>query len=74
VSREKSTHQAFGGGGAHFCLGNALARLELRVLFEEVVRRMPDMQFAGPITRLPSNFSNELTSMPVTFTSGRREG
>ena len=51
VSRQKPPHQAFGGGGAHFCLGNALARLELRVLFEELMRRMPDMQFAGPITR-----------------------
>ena len=74
VSRQKPPHQAFGGGGAHFCLGNTLARLELRILFEELMRRMPDMQFAGPITRLTSNFSNELTSMPVTFTPGKREG
>ena len=74
VSRQKPPHQAFGGGGAHFCLGNALARLELRVLFEELMRRVPDMQFAGPITRLTSNFSNELTSMPVTFTPGNCEG
>ena len=73
VSREKPPHQAFGGGGAHFCLGNTLARLELRVLFEELMRRIPDMQFTGPITRLTSNFSNELTSMPVTFTPGERE-
>lgn len=74
VSRQKPMHQAFGGGGPHFCLGNALAKLELRVLFEELMRRIPDMQFAGPITRLTSNFSNELTSMPVTFTPGTREG
>jgi len=74
VSRVKAPHQAFGGGGAHFCLGNGLARLELRVLLEELMRRMPDMQIAGPITRLTSNFSNELTSMPVTFTPGKREG
>jgi cytochrome P450 len=74
VSRQKPPHQAFGGGGAHFCLGNTLARLELQVLFEELLRRVPDMQFAGPITRLTSNFSNELTSMPVTFTPGEREG
>lgn len=46
----------------------------MRVLFEELMRRMPDMQFAGPITRLTSNFSNELTSMPVTFTPGTRVG
>ncbi|HEY1443051.1 MAG TPA: cytochrome P450, partial [Mycobacterium sp.] len=72
VSRQKPPHQAFGGGGAHFCLGNGLARLELRVLFEELMRRVPDMQFAGPTARLTSNFSNELTSMPVTFTPGKR--
>jgi linalool 8-monooxygenase len=74
VSRQKLPHQAFGGGGPHFCIGNALARLELRVLFEELMRRVPDMEFSGPITRLTSNFSNELTSMPVTFTPGKREG
>jgi linalool 8-monooxygenase len=38
------------------------------------MRRVPDMEFSGPITRLTSNFSNELTSMPVTFTPGKREG
>jgi cytochrome P450 len=74
VSRDKARHQAFGGGGPHFCLGSGLARLELRVLFEELMRRMPYMQIAGPITRLTSNFSNELRSMPVTFTPGEREG
>ena len=74
VSRQKPPHQAFGGGGPHFCIGNPLARLELRVLFEELMRRMPDMQIAGPITRLVSNFSNELQSMPVSFTPGKREG
>ena len=74
VSRDKPQHQAFGGGGAHFCIGAALARLELRVLFEELVRRVPDMQFAGAVTRLESNFLNALTSMPVSFTPGRREG
>jgi cytochrome P450 len=74
VSREKPQHLAFGGGGPHFCLGNSLARLELRVLFEELMRRMPDMQITGPIERLVSNFSNELTAMPVSFTPGAREG
>ncbi|MCX8559919.1 cytochrome P450 [Mycolicibacterium mucogenicum] len=73
VSRGKMPHQAFGGGGPHFCLGNQLARLELRVLFEELVRRIPDMEISGPVARLVSSFSNELTSMPVTFTPGRRE-
>ncbi|MCE5288607.1 MAG: cytochrome P450 [Nocardiaceae bacterium] len=73
VSREKAPHLAFGGGGAHFCLGNQLAKLELKILFEELTRRMPDMQIAGPITHLTSSFSNELTSMPVSFTPGKRE-
>ncbi|NMO03585.1 cytochrome P450 [Gordonia sp. TBRC 11910] len=73
ITRDKPPHQAFGGGGPHFCLGNQLARLQLRILFEELMRRMPDMEFAGPVTRLTSNFSNELTSMPVTFTPGAVE-
>jgi hypothetical protein len=51
----------------------ALAQLELRVLFEELMRRVLDMQIAGPITRLTSNFSNQLTSIPVSFTAGKRE-
>lgn len=70
--RQKPPHLAFGGGGAHFCLGNPLARLELKVLFEELLRRIPDVQLAGPVERLVSNFSNELTAMPVTFTPGAR--
>lgn len=74
VTRVNPQHQAFGGGGAHFCLGAALARLELRVLFEELMRRIPDMQISGPVTRLTSHLLNELTSMPVVFTPGKREG
>lgn len=71
VSRDRPLHQAFGGGGAHFCVGAGLARLELRVLFEELMLRLPDMQISGPVTRLTSNMLNELASMPVTFTPGR---
>ncbi|MEH3139690.1 MAG: cytochrome P450 [Mycobacterium kyogaense] len=72
VSRNKAAHQAFGGGGAHFCIGNPLARLELTTLIDEVARRIPDMRITGEVTRLVSNFSNELTSMPVAFTPGPR--
>ena len=72
ISRNKPAHQAFGGGGAHFCLGNPLARLELTTLFEEIAHRIPDMRSTGNVTRLVSNFSNELTSMPVAFTPGPR--
>ncbi|MEX2195919.1 MAG: cytochrome P450 [Thermoleophilaceae bacterium] len=65
-------HQAFGGGGRHFCLGNQLARLELRVIFEELLRRIPDMELAGPVDRMRSNFFHGIVGMPVTFTPGKR--
>lgn len=72
IHREEITHHAFGGGGRHFCLGAGLARLELRVLFEELTRRIPDLALAGPVTRLRSSWANSLTSMPVRFTPGVR--
>jgi cholest-4-en-3-one 26-monooxygenase len=62
------THQAFGAGGRHYCLGVSLARLELRLLFEETLRRFPDMQLAGEPTRAKSLFLNQLKSLPVRFT------
>ncbi len=72
VGRETVTHAAFGGGGRHFCLGAGLARLELRVLFEELVRRVPDLELAGPPERLSSAWANALTSLPVRFAPGVR--
>lgn len=72
VTRAEISHRAFGGGGRHFCLGAGLARLELRILFEELVRRMPDIKLAGPVQRLRSSWANSLTSMPVEFTPGAR--
>ena len=73
IHREKPDHKAFGGGGRHFCLGAGLARLELRVILEEVTRRMRDLQLAGDVERLPSTWANGLVKMPVTFTPGERE-
>jgi cholest-4-en-3-one 26-monooxygenase len=66
-------HRAFGGGGRHFCLGAGLARQELKVLFEELTRRMPDIEQAGAAERLPSNWANGLTSLPVRFSPGARQ-
>ncbi len=74
ITRQELAHRAFGGGGRHFCLGAGLARLELRILFEELIRRMPDLRRAGPIERLHSSWANALTALPVEFTPGRREG
>ena len=73
IGRTPNEHVAFGGGGPHFCLGANLARLEIRVMFEEMLRRLPDMEPAGPVRRLRSNFINGIKHIPVQFTKTRRE-
>ena len=58
-------HQAFGAGGRHFCLGTALARLELRVLLEETLRRYPAIELAGTPQYAVSALINQLKALPV---------
>jgi cholest-4-en-3-one 26-monooxygenase len=58
-------HQAFGAGGRHFCLGVALARLELRILIEETLARFPDMEIADTPKYVESGFANQLKTLPV---------
>ena len=65
--RRNPEHQAFGAGGRHFCLGAALARLELRVLFEETLARYPEMELAGRAAYVESAFINQLKTLPVAL-------
>lgn len=67
IDRDPNPHVAFGGHGNHFCLGSSLARLELRVIFEELLRRIPELQLASdtPPRRLPAAFATGLESLPV---------
>src|SRR5258706_15753753 len=61
--RRKAEHQAFGAGGRHFCLGTALARLELKVLLEETLKRYPDIALAEDPVSVESMFLNQLKSL-----------
>jgi cytochrome P450 len=63
--RRNPDHQAFGAGGRHFCLGTALARLELKILFEETIARYPAIELAGRPAFAESPFINQLKTMPV---------
>jgi len=65
IGREHNPHVAFGGTGVHFCLGAHLARLELKVMFETLARRLDRVEPAGPARRLRSNFVNGVKAMPV---------
>jgi cholest-4-en-3-one 26-monooxygenase len=69
VRRDPNPHIAF-GFGPHYCLGASLARLELRVMFREVLARLPDLALdpGGPLPVRPSNFVSGLEAMPVRFT------
>jgi cholest-4-en-3-one 26-monooxygenase len=62
-------HQAFGAGGRHFCLGTALARLELRILIEETLRRYPDIELDGEPAPAQALFVNQLKALPVRLGS-----
>ncbi len=65
VRRDPNAHQAFGGGGRHFCLGAGLARLEMKLWLEETLRRFPDLRLDGDATRLASTFLNQYRTIPV---------
>jgi cholest-4-en-3-one 26-monooxygenase len=72
IERFPNEHIAFGGGGQHFCLGANLARMELKLIFKEILERIPDMTLAGNVDILRSNFIGGIKHMPVNFTAGAR--
>ncbi|HXG42762.1 MAG TPA: cytochrome P450 [Dehalococcoidia bacterium] len=67
VTRQPNDHVAFGAGGPHFCLGAPLARLEARVMFEELLTRPYDVELAGRVEWLRSNFVSGIKHIPVRF-------
>jgi cytochrome P450 len=62
--RAPNPHVGFGGGGAHFCLGNGVARTQLRAILGELLRRVPDIEFGEPV-QLVSNFINGISELPA---------
>jgi cholest-4-en-3-one 26-monooxygenase len=66
--RRKAEHQAFGAGGRHFCLGTALARLELKVMLEETLARYPRIAIEGRPVAAQAMFVNQLKTLPVRLT------
>ena len=69
VTRRPNDHVGFGGGGPHFCLGANLARREIRVMFEELFRRLPDIRVTGEPDMLQSIFIHGIKRMPVEYTA-----
>ncbi len=57
--------------GPHFCLGANLARREIKVMFRQILRRLPDLEITGEAERLASNFVNGIKRMPCRFTPGK---
>jgi cytochrome P450 len=65
ATRNPNEHMAFGRGGPHMCLGNSLARLEIRIMFESLLPRISGMQSTGEVSKLRSNFVNGIKRFPV---------
>jgi len=70
VDRSPNDHVTFGGGGPHFCLGAGLARMELRLIFTELITRLPRIELDGPVEMLRSNFVGGIKRMPVRWDAG----
>ena len=74
IRRTPNQHRGhLGGGGLHFCLNMSLARMEMSILFEELVKRVGSVERTGPVKRLRSNFINGLKHLPVRITPRARK-
>jgi cytochrome P450 len=69
VTRSPNDHVTFGKGSPHFCMGNNLARLEIRLMFETLLPRIASIELAGDVKRVRSNFVNGIKRMPVRITT-----
>ena len=69
VGRRPNEHVSFGRGGPHFCLGAHLAKLEVKVMYEELIPRLRAVEPAGPAERIRTNFTNAFRTMPVRVTA-----
>jgi cholest-4-en-3-one 26-monooxygenase len=72
ITRNPNEHVGFGGGGPHHCLGANLARMEIRLLLEEMARRIPEIELTEDASPLRSNFIAGIKHMPVKFPAGKR--
>jgi cytochrome P450 len=68
IGRTPNKHMAFGPGGIHHCMGAHLARMEVRIAFEELLKRVRTIELTGPAERLRSNFFNGVKRLPVRVT------
>ncbi|MGW3106389.1 cytochrome P450 [Streptomyces sp. NPDC001100] len=68
VARQHNDHVTFGKGSPHLCLGNLLARTEIRIMFEELIPRLADIRLTGEVPRVRSNFVNGIKKLPVEVT------
>ncbi|MBE1582721.1 cytochrome P450 [Nonomuraea angiospora] len=68
VARQDNDHITFGKGSPHLCLGNLLARTEIRIMFEELIPRLSSIRLAGDVPRVRSNFVNGIKKLPVEVT------
>jgi len=71
VTRSPNEHVGFGGPGPHFCLGANLARREIKLMFQQILTRLPDLEITGAPERLASNFVHGIKRMPCRFSPGR---